>query len=198
MTVGVRSPVREQLLDILRSKALRALDEPVRLSAGGWSSHFIDAKLGLAAWGDLRIACQAIFETVENAGLRFDAAGGPTLGADALAVGIAAVSDTSWFVVRKNPKLHGTKQWIEGARIGPAVRTLIVDDVVTTGGSMLKALDIVEETGAEVVAAVTLVDRSDLASRILADRGTPYFPMATYEDLGIEPVTLGVGADAAS
>ena len=191
------SPVRKQLLDILRYKALRALDEPVRLSAGGWSSHFIDGKKGLAAWGDLRIVCQAIFETVENAGHRFDAVGGPTLGADALAFGIAAVSDTSWFVVRKKPKLHGTKQWIEGARIGPAVRTLLVDDVVTTGGSILKALDIVEETGAEVVAAATLVDRSDLATLTLADRGIAYFPMATYEDLEIEPVTLVSVAAAA-
>jgi len=195
--VGLLSPVREQLLGILRSKALRALDQPVRLSAGGWSSHFIDAKKGLAAWRDLRIAGQAIFEAVENAGLRFDAAGGPTLGADALAVGIAAVSDTSWFVVRKEPKGHGTKQWIEGARIGPAVRVLLVDDVVTTGGSILKALDIVEETGAEVVAAVTLVDRSGLATVRLADRGVPYFPMATYENLGIEPVTLGSVAGTA-
>ena len=190
----MRSPVREQLLEILCDKALRTLDKPVRLSAGGWSSHFIDGKEGLAAWRDLRVACQAIVETVHSAGFRFDAVGGPTLGADALAVGIAAVSDTSWFVVRKEPKGHGTKRWIEGARLGPGVRTLLVDDVVTTGGSILKALRVVEETGAEVVAAVTLVDRSDRARPKLEQRGTPYFPMATYGDLEIEPVTLGVVA----
>ena len=69
----------------------------------------------------------------QTPGFRFDAVGGPTLGADALAVGIAAVSDTSWFVVRKEPKGHGTKRWIEGARLGPGVKTLLVDDVVTTG-----------------------------------------------------------------
>ena len=195
--VRLRSRLRKQLLDILTEKALRALDRPVRLSSGGWSSHFIDGKESLAAWSDLRIACRAILEAVHSAGFRFDAVGGPTLGADALAVGIAAVSDTSWFVVRKEPKGHGTKRWIEGARLGPGVKTLLVDDVVTTGGSLLKALGIVEETGADIVAAVTLVDRGDLARAKLRERGIAYLPMATYEDLRIEPVTLGVVAGAA-
>lgn len=196
--IGSRSTLREELLEILHAKALRALDRPVRLSSGGWSSHFIDGKRGLAAWKDLRVACQAIVEGVTDAGLEFEAVGGPTMGADALAVGIAAVSDTSWFTVRKEPKGHGTKQWIEGAQVGPGCRVLLVDDVVTTGGSMLKALHIVEGTGADVVAAVTLVDRGESARARLRDRGVAYFPMATYEDLGMEPVTFGVVATAAS
>ena len=196
--VGLRSTLREELLELLRAKALRALDRPVRLSSGGWSSHFVDGKEGLAAWGDLRVACRAIVEAVTAAGLRFDAVGGPTMGADALAVGIAAVSDTSWIMVRKEPKEHGTKRRIEGARIGLGTKILLVDDVVTTGGSILRALDIVEETGAEIVAAVTLVDRGDLARPKLEERGIAYFPMATYEDLDIEPVTFGVVASAAS
>lgn len=195
--VGMRSSLREELLEILRSKALRALDQPVRLSSGGWSSHFVDGKEGLAAWRDLRVASRAIVESVADAGLRFDTVGGPTMGADALAVGIAAVSNTSWFMVRKEPKGHGTKRWIEGARIGPGVKALLVDDVVTTGGSILKAWQIVEETGAEIVAAVTLVDRGDLASDKLEELGIAYLPMATYADLGIEPVKYGVVVSAA-
>lgn len=128
----------------------------------------------------------------------FDAVGGLTLGADALSVGVAAVSDTSWFVVRKERKEHGTKRRIEGARIGPETKILVVDDVVTTGGSILTAFDAVEATGADIVAAVTLVDRGESARGKLEDRGVPYFPMATYEDLGMEPVTFGVVASAAS
>lgn len=65
---------------------------------------------------------------------------------------------------------------------------LLVDDVVTTGGSILKALEIVRHTGAEVVAAATLVDRGDLARPRFEDLGVAYFPMATYELLGITPV----------
>lgn len=193
--VGEASSLQSELLEILRTKALRALDKPVRLSSGGWSSHFVDGKAGLAEWRDLQIACRAIVGKAEDAGLRFDAAGGPTMGADALSVGIAAVSNARWFMVRKEPKGHGTKRWIEGARIGRGERVLLVDDVVTTGGSILKALDIVAETGAEIVAVATLVDRSGLAAGILQSRGVPYLPMVTYQDLGIarvEPVsTLG-------
>ena len=179
---------REQLIEILRTQGLRRLDEPVRLASGAWSSDFVDGKEALAAWRDLRLACEAITETVRAAGHGFDAVGGLTMGADALAVGIAAVSDTRWFFVRKEAKRRGTNRWVEGAQIGPGDRILLVDDVVTTGGSMIKALEVIVETGAETVAAATLIDRGDLARQDFAARGIDYFPMATYESLGIEPV----------
>jgi len=170
----------------------------VRLASGAWSSDFVDGKEALAAWCDLRIACEEITETVRGAGHHFDAVGGLTMGADALAVGIAAVSDTRWFFVRKEPKQRGTRRWVEGAQIGPGERILLVDDVVTTGGSILKALDVVAQTGAETVAAVTLIDRGELARPQFEARGIDYFPMATYESLGIEPVELGPVASAAA
>lgn len=182
---------REQLLEILRNKALRELPEPVRLASGAWSSHFIDGKEALAAWSDLRVACEAIFETVRDAGHSFDAVGGLTMGADALAVGVAAVSDASWFSVRKEPKMRGTRRLVEGAQIGPGDKVLLVDDVVTTGGSIHKAFDVIRERGAEIVAAVTLVDRGDSARMGLEELGVAYFPMATYKSLGIDPVRLG-------
>ncbi len=189
---------REQLLEILRTRGHRKLDEPVKLASGAWSSDFVDGKEALAAWRDLRTACEAITETVRDAGHRFDAVGGLTMGADALAVGIAAVSDTRWFSIRKEPKQRGTRRWVEGAQIGPGDSILLVDDVVTTGGSILKALDVVEQTGAETVAAVTLVDRGELAGPKFEARGIDYFPMATYESLGIEPVGLGPVVTAAA
>lgn len=182
---------RKRLLKILLEKALRELPEPVRLASGAWSSHFVDGKESLAAWSDLRVACQAIVETVEERGHRFEAVGGLTMGADALAVGIAAVSNRSWFSVRKEPKNRGTRRLIEGAQIGPGQRVLLVDDVVTTGGSIFKAYDAIREEGAEVVAVVTLVDRGDSAKPIFRGMGVDYFPMATYEDLEIEPVVVG-------
>ena len=185
------SPLREQLVELLRAKALRRLDEPVRLASGAWSSDFIDGKEALGAWRDLRFACEAIFETVAAAGHRFDAVGGPTMGADALAVGIAAVSDSRWFFVRKEPKGRGTGRWIEGTQVGAGDRVLLVEDVVTTGGSILKALEIVSDTGAEVVAVATLVDRGDQARPQFEKLGVAYFPMATYKLLGIAPVVHG-------
>lgn len=183
--------LQEQLVRILIDKGLSSLPEPIQLASGAWSSHFIDGKEALAEWKDLRLACQAIVERVTEAGHRFDAVGGLTLGADALSVGIAAVSDTKWFVVRKEAKERGTRRSIEGARIGPDDKVLLVDDVVTTGGSMFKALDAIQQTGAEVAAAVTLVDRGDSAGPRFDRLGIAYLPMATYETLGIEPVRPG-------
>ena len=135
-------------------------------------------------------------ETVAGAGHAFDAVGGLTMGADALAVGIAAVGDCRWFFVRKESKQRGTNRWVEGAQIGSGDRILLVDDVVTTGGSILKALDVIAQTGAETVAAVTLVDRGDAARPKFEERGIAYYPMATYESLGIDPVRFEPTASA--
>lgn len=152
------------------------------------SQDFIDGKEGLARWADLEIACRAMVEPLWEAGITFVAAGGLTMGADHLAVGIAAVTDGRWFFVRKEPKGRGTGRWIEGYQVGAGDRVLIVEDATTTGASALKAVDIVEQHGAEVVAAVTLIDRGDRAAEAFAERGVPWFPLATYRDLGIEPV----------
>ena len=187
----VLSPLRQQLLEILRTKALRRLDEPLQLASGEWSSDFIDGKEALAHWDDLLTASRAIVETVTEAGHSFDAAGGLTLGADALAVGISAAANCRWFIVRKEPKARGTRRHIEGAQIGQSDQVVLVDDVVTSGGSILKAFNLVTETGANVVAAVTLVDRSNLAAPKFDELGVDYFPMATYEMLDIAPVGLG-------
>ncbi len=168
-------------------------DEAIQLACGAMSRDFIDGKESLSAWTDLKTACRAMAEAVEDAGIEFDAVGGLTLGADALAVGMAAVTDRHWFIVRKQAKGRGTRRRVEGLQIGPGHRVLIVDDVVTTGGSILDAVDVARGCGADVVAAVTLADRGDLAQQAFSDRGIPYFPMATYAHLGIEPVVPPVG-----
>ena len=179
---------RARLLEILREGGLTTLPAPVQLASGQWSRYFIDGKEALAEGPDLRLAAEAIAERVAAAGIGFDAVGGLTLGADALSTAIALVSETSWFIVRKAPKGRGTDRRIEGARIGDGNRVLLVDDVVTTGGSILQSFDVVQATGADVVAAVTLADRGDDAAREFAQRSVPYFPMATYHDLGIPKV----------
>jgi orotate phosphoribosyltransferase len=83
---------------------------------------------------------------------------------------------------------QGVFELRRGFSIEPGTRVLMVEDVVTTGRSLLQALDAVEATGASVALAVTLLDRGDVAGRTLADRGVAYAPLATYAHLGIEPV----------
>ena len=75
------------------------------------------------------------------------------MGADALAHGVAVLSGCSWFSVRKEPKGHGRTAWVEGARLGDGDRVVIVEDVVSTGASLLKAVERVSDLGAVVVAA---------------------------------------------
>jgi orotate phosphoribosyltransferase len=119
------------------------------------------------------------------------------LGADSFAQGVALLSGTEWFVARKEAKDHGTRRRIEGADLKDGVSVLLVDDVVTTGGSMLVALDTIEAAGATVVMAVALVDRGEIARPRFEERGVRYRPLVTFRDLEIRPVTYGpVDAEA--
>lgn len=177
---------RQLVIETVRARGLVRLEEPVVLASGRVSQDFVDAKAALARGDDLRRACEAIL--AELGDVPFDAVGGLTMGADAFAHGISVLTGCEWFVVRKEPKGRGTNRLVEGARIGPGTRVLLVDDVVTTGGSIQRAFEAVEATGSTVVAAATVVDRGDEAARFFAERGVPYVALATWRDLGIEPV----------
>ena len=187
-----RSPLslREQVCSIVRTHGHLRLAEPVQLRSGEWSRDFVDAKRALQDGADLETACRAMLEAIGD--VEFDAVGGLTLGADQFAHVLAVVARRKWFVVRKATKGRGTNQRVEGAPIGPGVKVLLVDDVVTTGGSIFEAYEVVRELGADVQGAVTLLDRGETARPRFEAAGVPYFPVLTYRDLGIEPVGGGV------
>lgn len=180
---------------MLRGGYLR-LEEPIQLRSGEWSHDFIDGKRALADGADLEVACKALVKTLADHEIDFDAVGGLTLGADHFAHGTAIVARKKWFVVRKEPKGRGTNRLVEGAELNSGVRVLLVDDVVSTGGSIKQAWHSIQDTGAQIVAAATLVDRGEVANEFFAELGVPYLPLLTYQDLGIEPV--GHGRDDAS
>ena len=112
------------------------------------------------------------------------------MGADAPTHAVSLLSGCSWFTVRKEPKPHGKQRLVEGADIG-GKRVLLVDDVVTTGKSILQAWEAVVDAGTEVSLAVCLVDRGDEARERLREAGVRYEPLLTYKDLEIEPVASG-------
>jgi len=178
--------LHERVVELIRQRALRRLDEPVVLASGQRSRDFIDAKAGLARGEDLELACRAILERLD--GVEFDAVGGLTMGADQFAHVLSVLARKDWFVVRKEAKGRGTDKLVEGAAVGVGTRVVLVDDVVTTGGSIQKAYEVITGLGATVSAATTLVDRGDVAARFFREREISYFPLVTYRDLGIEPV----------
>ena len=147
----------------------------------------MDVKRALARWTDLQVAAEAIWDETHRAGCHFTAVGRFTMGADAIAVAVASVQKAQWFLVRKEPKTRALKRAIEGARLGPGDRVLLVDDMVTTGGSILRAYEEVVKTGAQVLAASALVDRGGRAAEQFEDRGVAYLPVATQPRPGPGP-----------
>ncbi|HEX8079236.1 MAG TPA: orotate phosphoribosyltransferase [Jatrophihabitans sp.] len=182
------SALRDDVVAIVKQHGLEYRAEPFQLASGELSHDYMDGKKALAEGEHLGLACEAIMELANATGVEFDAVGGLTLGADAYAIGIALLARKRWFVVRKQAKKHGKGKRIEGAQLAPGMRVLLVDDVVSTGGSILEALGVVQETGARIVLAVTLVDRGDEAEDKFRELGVAYRPLITYRDLGIKPV----------
>jgi len=174
---------RRQLAELVRARGYERRDEPFRLTSGGLSHDYVDGKHAVARGDALRLVCQAVIDAV---GEDFDAVGGPTMGADAMAHGVALLSGSGWFSVRKEPKGHGRHSWVEGARLAEGDRVVFVEDVVSTGASLLRAVDRVLELGVTVVAAVTLLDRSLAAKEQFAKRGLRYLPLLTSADIGID------------
>lgn len=181
---------RDSVLTLVTRYGYERREHAFRLSSGFETHDYIDGKLAIATGSRLRTVGQAFLALARDEGVAFDAVGGLTMGADpvALAITVASDDETLWFSVRKEAKGHGKQRLVEGAVVGEGTRVLLVDDVVTTGRSMVQALDAVEAAGAEVVLATALVDRGEATAARLVERGVRYRPLLTFRDLGIEPV----------
>jgi orotate phosphoribosyltransferase len=190
--------MKQALVKTILDKAHLRLDQPVKLASGDWSRDYVDGKRGFAHGADLRLAAEALLALAAEQRWEFDAVGGLTLGADPLSHAVALLGERSWFVVRKHEKDHGTKRRIEGAVLEPGVRVLLVDDVVTRGGSIVEAFEAVRETRAEVVGVTAVVDRGPSTAALFRQLAVPYQPLLTYLDLGIAPVGDGRGDAQAS
>jgi orotate phosphoribosyltransferase len=160
----------------------------VTLSSGLESDFYIDCKkTALTAEGHFLIG-RLFFKAVRQHDPAAVAVGGLTLGADPLA---SAVSLTSYlsseplgaFIVRKEPKGHGTGQWIEGRSLLPdGAKVAILEDVVTTGASTIKALDRAKEEGLKATHAFALVDRMEGGREAIEAKGYQLHALFTRKD----------------
>jgi orotate phosphoribosyltransferase len=149
---------RETLLEELREHAL-VIGE-VTLTSGETAEYYVDAKRALLRPPAFRAVGQLL---AAEAGWRAaSAVGGLTMGADPLAtaaIGAPGGEDLVAFLVRKERKEHGLQRWIEGPVLETGSRCLVVEDVVTTGGSAVRAIERILEEGLAVAGVVSVVDR---------------------------------------
>lgn len=128
-------------------------------------------------------------EALLNAGIKPHAVGGLTLGADPLATSVSLAffsigMDVPAFIVRKQPKDHGTLSWIEGAKTFPKGAELVVlEDVTTTGGSSLKAVEKLREAGFRVSTILTVVDRLEGARKLIESKDLRFIALCTLIDI---------------
>jgi orotate phosphoribosyltransferase len=173
---------REDLVALLREHAL-VIGE-VRLTSGATAQYYVDAKRAVLLPAGFRALSELVAERARAWGAT--AAGGLTMGADAPAcAALAGGADVKAFFVRKEAKTHGLQRKIEGPPLAPGERCLIVEDVVTSGGSTIQAIEAVRAEGHEVVGVVSILDRlAGGAERIReAAAGAPYEPLATIDDV---------------
>jgi len=156
----------------------------VTLTSGRTAEYYVDAKraillpAGFAALGPL------VRQEAERTGAT--AVGGLTMGADPVACSaLAAGAAVKAFFVRKERKQHGLQRWIEGPPLEAGERCLVVEDVVTTGGSTVQAIERVREEGLEVVGVVSVLDRLAGGGQAIesAAGGAAYVPLATIDDV---------------
>jgi orotate phosphoribosyltransferase len=181
--------LRSVLLEVVRLRGYTRASEPFTLASGGTSYDYVDMRRAVANGADLALAAQAVIKTLAESGVEFTSIGGMTMGADPVAHAVAMLGDKSWYSVRKAEKDHGARNRVEGAPLTKKTRAVVFEDTVSTGKSVLDALDVILESDATVVAAVTLLDRGEKAAAAFAERSVRYIPLLTYEDLGI--VSLG-------
>ncbi|MFZ0889332.1 MAG: orotate phosphoribosyltransferase [Candidatus Binataceae bacterium] len=186
--MGSAEEDRTELLELLRKTSVHSAEgESYRLSSGAKSSWYVDCKMAMSLPRGRALIGKLIFDRVK--GDDFDVVGGLAIGAYPIAT---AVSDAIYeqtgksvraFVVRKEAKRHGLRKMIEG-QIRENDRALIVDDVVTAGGSVIEAITQARKEGLRVSRVVVLVDREEQEGRQKIEaQGVPFEALYTLAEL---------------
>lgn len=163
-----------ELKKLLAKKSFKYSKEPkFPLASGRISQFYIDCKMTTLYSKGMVLIGNIVFNLI--APLNIKGIGGLTLGADPIGNSTAIIAgqkgfDLISFVIRKQPKKHGLMKWIEGG-INPGDRVVIVDDVITTGGSAIQAVEKAKETGLEIVKVIVLVDREEGGKENILKKG---------------------------
>jgi orotate phosphoribosyltransferase len=178
---------RQRLKQIILEKSYR--EGTYLLTSGKESDFYIDGKQTTLDAEGAYLCGKLLFEMIQNNPQKIDAVGGMTLGADPIVTAVSLVSflekaPIPAFIVRKESKKHGTEAYLEGqSNLPEAAVVALVEDVVTTGGTLLKVIDRVEAQGYHVGLVATIVDRQEGGGEALAARGYELRAIFTRQSL---------------
>ncbi len=181
---------KQLLCDLFRERALKFGD--FTLASGKKATYYLDGKQITLHSRGLQQVSEGLLDLIDLDNV--DAVGGMSIGADPIVAGILSAAaargkELIGFLVRKESKGHGTNKYVEGP-LQPGMKVAIVEDVVTTGGSSLLAVDRVQEFGAEVVQVLSIIDRMEGGAKNFAARNIPLQSLLTIQDFGITPPVL--------
>ncbi|HGJ64938.1 TPA: orotate phosphoribosyltransferase [bacterium] len=174
---------KSRLLELIKEKALKVGN--FILASGKESNYYLDERIVTLSSEGAYLNAIVMLDMLK--GVDIDAVGGPTLAADPIAGAISAISyiegrPLDAFIVRKEPKAHGTGKLIEGP-IKKGMKVCVVDGTMTTGGSLLKAIEALENEGCLVVKVLVLIDRLEGGREFLINKGYDFDSVFTRDDL---------------
>lgn len=178
---------KQALMDLIREKALKFGD--FTLVSGKKAKYYLDGKQVTLDSAGARLVGEGILDLL---GDKLPAAvGGMAIGADPITAAVITMAGVrrlalKGILIRKQAKEHGTQKFVEGP-VTPGDDVAIVEDVVTTGGSSLDAIDRVEAAGLKVTRVIAIIDRLEGGAEAFAKRGYPFTSLFTIRDFGIEP-----------
>ncbi|OEU63608.1 MAG: orotate phosphoribosyltransferase [Desulfobacterales bacterium S5133MH16] len=178
--------MKQELIRIICEKSFKYSREPsFKLVSGKMSHFYVNCKPTTLSPRGMFLVGHLVFDAIKD--LKAHGIGGLTFGADPMAIATAFVSELkakpmNAFSIRKTQKDHGIVRWIEGD-MNPGQRVVIIDDVVTTGGSTIQAIERARSEGLEVVRAVILVDRQEGGLENIREHVTDVTAIITRDDL---------------
>jgi orotate phosphoribosyltransferase len=177
---------RERLLELVRARALR--EGKITLSSGKVSDYYVDAREVVLDPEGAYLTGRLMLDMIDPKAV---AVAGMTLGADPIVTAISVVGhiegrDLTALIIRKEPKKHGTQKFVEGPALPEGSKVAVVDDVVTTGSSLVKSIERLRNEGYEPIQVVAILDREEGGSEKLKDAGYRLESIFTRADLMVK------------
>jgi len=181
--------MKKRLIELIIERTFKFTDKPTfKLASGNMSSFYFNCKPTTLNAEGMYLTGNLLYDLIKSKkSWKAKGIGGLTLGADPLSNAIAYTyyikgEPMEAFVVRKEPKKHGTMLWVEG-NVKEGDKVVITEDVITTGGSTIKAIDRAQKSGLNVLGVVVLIDRQEGGRQAIEKLGVPVLTLLTKEEI---------------